>query len=88
MDLTFFLEAILATVNLFSLAAFGVDKMKSMRGGWRIAESRLLLAAFLGPFGALTGMFLFRHKTRKAKFTLVPAFAIFQVVFISYFLFR
>ncbi len=88
MDLTFFLEAILAIVNLFSLAAFGIDKIRSMRGGWRIAESHLLFAAFLGPFGALTGMFLLRHKTRKAKFMLVPAFAVFQVVLIGYFLFR
>ena len=31
---------------------FGVDKLQSKKRGWRIPESRLLLAAFFGPFGA------------------------------------
>lgn len=43
---------LLMIVNTVSLLLFGVDKLRSIRGGWRIPESRLLLAAFLGPFGA------------------------------------
>jgi len=66
---------------------FGVDKLQSKKRGWRIPESRLLLAAFFGPFGAYAGMLLFRHKTRKIKFLLVPIFLIIQVILILHFYF-
>ena len=75
----------LAIVNVFSMIVFGVDKLKSKRGKWRIPESRLLLVALFGPLGAYTGMLLFRHKTRKVKFLLVPIFLIIQVYLIVYF---
>lgn len=76
---------LLVIVNAASLIFFGVDKLRSMRGGWRISESRLLLAASFGPFGAYAGMLLFRHKIRKAKFFLVPIFLFIQLFFIIYF---
>jgi len=66
---------------------FGVDKWQSKRRGWRIPETRLLLVAFFGPFGAYAGMLLFRHKTRKIKFLLVPVFLFIQVILIVYFYF-
>ncbi len=73
-------------VNFVALACFGLDKIWAMSGGGRrIPESRLLLLAFLGPFGALPGMLLFRHKTRKPRFLLVPLFTLFQLVLASYF---
>ena len=75
----------LMIVNVVSLILFGVDKLNSVRGGWRIPELRLLLVAFLGPFGAYAGMLLFRHKTRKAKFLLVPIFLFIQLCLIVYF---
>lgn len=56
--------------------------MWAMSGGMRIPESRLLLLAFLGPFGALPVMLLFRHKTRKPRFLLVPLFVLFQLVLV------
>jgi uncharacterized membrane protein YsdA (DUF1294 family) len=74
-------------VNSLSLAIFGIDKLKSKRGGWRVPESRLLLVAFFGPFGAYAGMLLFRHKTRKMKFLLVPIFLIIQLLLVVYFYF-
>ncbi len=83
----FLLEVILIIVNVASLTAFGVDKLKSKRGGWRIPESQLLLIAFFGPFGAYAGMLLFRHKTRKVKFLLVQLFLLIQVALLVYFLF-
>jgi uncharacterized membrane protein YsdA (DUF1294 family) len=83
----FFLELFLVAVNVAALAVLGIDKLKSKTGGWRIRESRLLLLAFFGPFGAYTGMLLFRHKTRKAKFLLVPIFLLIQVALITYFYF-
>jgi uncharacterized membrane protein YsdA (DUF1294 family) len=75
----------LVIVNVASLIFFGVDKLRSMRGDWRIPESRLLLVAFFGPFGAYAGMLLFRHKIRKAKFLLVPIFLFIQLCLIVYF---
>jgi uncharacterized membrane protein YsdA (DUF1294 family) len=75
----------LVAVNFVSLVFFVVDKLKSKRGGWRIPESRLLLVAFFGPFGAYAGMLLFRHKTRKVKFLLVPVFLFIQVYLMVYF---
>jgi len=61
------LQILLPIANIISLVAFGIDKFSSKRRSYRIPESRLLLIAFFGPFGALTGMLLFRHKTRKIK---------------------
>ncbi|MGD9131553.1 MAG: DUF1294 domain-containing protein [Candidatus Bathyarchaeota archaeon] len=75
----------LVIVNIFSLILFGVDKLKSKSGGWRIPESRLLLVALFAPFGAYAGMLLFRHKTHKVKFLLVPLFLFIHVYLIVHF---
>jgi uncharacterized membrane protein YsdA (DUF1294 family) len=75
----------LMILNLISLTIFGVDKLKSISGGWRIPEQQLLLAALFGPFGAYAGMIIFRHKTRKTKFFLVPIFLFIQLALIAYF---
>ncbi|MCW4046656.1 MAG: DUF1294 domain-containing protein [Candidatus Bathyarchaeota archaeon] len=79
------LQISLAVVNILALAVFGIDKLNSKKGSWRIPESRLLLIAFLGPFGAYAGMLLFRHKTRKIKFLLVPIFLLIQLFLMVYF---
>jgi uncharacterized membrane protein YsdA (DUF1294 family) len=75
----------LIAVNVSSLLIFGFDKFRSVKGGWRVPESRLLFVAFIGPFGAFAGMILFRHKTRKVKFLLIPIFLLAQIFFIEYF---
>ena len=80
-------QIFLVIVNIIALAIFGIDKLNSKKGGWRIPESRLLLIAFFGPFGAYAGMLLFRHKTRKIKFLLVPLFLLIQAFLIVYFYF-
>ena len=60
----------LIAINLIAFAAFGLDKAKARRGQYRIAESTLLLFAFLGgTIGAYAGRSLFRHKTRKQPFS-------------------
>ncbi len=76
---------LLTAVNALSLAIFGMDKLSSMRHGWRVAESRLLLLALLGPFGAFAGMLIFRHKTRRVKFLLVPLFLVIQLYLLVHF---
>ena len=58
--------------NLLVCGLYGFDKSRARRGGKRVSERNLLLAALsLGTVGAWIGMLLFRHKTRKGKF-LVP----------------
>ena len=66
---------ILVFQNLAVFIVYGADKLKAERNKWRISERTLLLLAFFAPFGAIAGMLIFRHKTRKKLFTvLVPLF--------------
>ncbi|MCB1395269.1 MAG: DUF1294 domain-containing protein [Rhodobacter sp.] len=72
--------AYLVIINLHTYRLFREDKARAMTGDWRIPESRLLLAAFLGgtPGGRLA-MVRFRHKTRKQPFRgLMQAIGLFQ----------
>lgn len=70
----------LAGINAITFAAFGIDKAKAIKNQWRIPEKTLLGLAFAGgSVGALLGMYLFRHKTRKARFVAgVPLMMILQ----------
>ncbi len=61
-------------VNVAVLLLFSRDKRLAEKGRWRTSERNLLAAAAFGPLGAMTAMRLFRHKTQKAKFRLVPLF--------------
>ena len=55
----------LVAMNVLGLALMGIDKSKAVNHRWRIPESHLFLAAFLGgSLGAFIGMHLFRHKTK------------------------
>lgn len=48
---------------------WGFDKYRAKMGQWRIPERVLLTLVIIGgAFGALAGMLLFRHKTRKIQF--------------------
>lgn len=62
----------LLVVNIAASALFGIDKWCAVRGCRRISERMLLSLVFVGgSVGALAGMWLFRHKTRKALFLLL-----------------
>lgn len=64
------LATALIALNFLAFAAFGIDKAKAEAGRRRIAESTLLLLAFLGGTpGAYAGRAAFRHKTRKQPFS-------------------
>ena len=73
---------VLVVMSLVAFAAYGLDKRKAARESWRTPERTLLLLAFLGGgFGALIGMRVFHHKTRKPKLQiLVPLFLVLQVL--------
>lgn len=72
----------LIAMNFLAFVAFGIDKWKAETGGWRTAESTLLLLALLGGTpGAYLGRHLFRHKTRKQPFvSQLHATAVLQMI--------
>lgn len=67
-------------LNAGAAAVYYIDKRRARLGRWRISENVLLVSAFFGPFGALAAMKVFRHKTQKRKFLLVPLFAALHLV--------
>lgn len=71
------LTAYLVVVNVAAFALFGMDKARAKRGAWRVPERTLLIVAFAGGgIGALAGMLVFRHKTRKPKFLICVPLAL------------
>lgn len=59
----------LVLINISTMIVFALDKWRARQGMWRVPENTLLgLVLGGGSLGGLAGMFLFRHKTRVAKF--------------------
>ena len=59
----------LLAVNFITFLLYGDDKSRARRHAWRIPEKVLMGAAVIGgSIGALLGMSIFHHKTRKPKF--------------------
>jgi len=69
-------------INLTSLLLFKRDKSLAKKGKRRISEKTLFLSALLGGGpGAVLGMHLFSHKTKKVAFQLgLPLIAIVNVI--------
>ncbi len=67
----------------------GIDKFKAQRGYWRIPEGTLIMITALGGgIGTLVGMYTFRHKTKKLKFTVgIPTILILEIVIIVFIIF-
>jgi uncharacterized membrane protein YsdA (DUF1294 family) len=61
-----------------------IDKRNAENNRWRTPERTLLMWGLIGPFGAYLAMRMFRHKTKKTKFLLVPIFLIVQLVLITF----
>ena len=76
----------LAAVNLAAFALYGIDKYKARRGLWRIPESVLLFAAAAGgSAGALLGMYVFHHKTKKPRFFIgVPVMLLLHLMLLHF----
>lgn len=77
-------------INLIGLLIMYIDKKKAKYGKWRISEKTLLIVALLGgSIGTIIGMYWFRHKTQKIKFTLgFPTILISEIIIITYFLIK
>ena len=72
--------------NIIVFFTYGIDKLKAIRGSWRISEKALIMMAiFMGGVGAYLGMEIFRHKTKTTKFRiLVPISIVLNVAIIIY----
>ena len=77
----------LLIINLITFLAMWLDKRKAKKGKWRISEPSLFGMAILGgSIGGIIGMYTFRHKTKKKRFTIgFPAILIIEILL--YFLF-
>ena len=75
------LAVIPVVTNLLSFALYGIDKRRARLGAWRISERTLIVAALFGTVGALLGMSIFRHKTKKPKFSVgVPFIMVAKII--------
>lgn len=73
-------------INIIGFFAMLIDKQKAKRGSWRIPEKTLFTITLLGGgIGAIAGMYLFRHKTKKLYFTIgFPVILISETALIVY----
>ena len=78
--------AYLFIINLIGFLAMGLDKYKAKKGAWRTPEGTLMsICLFGGGIGTILGMYVFRHKTKKMKFTIgMPTILISEIALIIY----
>lgn len=64
-------------INIITLLVWGFDKLRAKLQHWRIPENALFALIILGGgIGALLGMTVFRHKTRKLKFKIISVVSV------------
>lgn len=76
----------LLIINVLGFFAMGFDKWKAKRGRWRIPEDSLFMFTILGGgIGTIAGIYIFRHKTKKLKFTIgMPLILILEILLFIY----
>lgn len=79
----------LIAVNIFGFLIMGIDKFKAKKGYWRTPEKTLFVVTLIGGgIGTVAGMYTFRHKTKKVKFTIgLPTILISEICLVVYFIF-
>lgn len=75
---------------IWNFAAFylvGSDKRRAQRNHWRIRERTFFgMAILFGAAGVLSGMYLFRHKTRHMTFVIgMPLLLLLNLFFLYIF---
>lgn len=78
----------LLIINVIGFLVMGIDKKRAKMMEWRIPEKTFfLITLFGGGIGTITGMYTFRHKTRKKYFTIgLPTILIIEVICVIYFI--
>lgn len=79
----------LLIINLIGFYMMWSDKRKAKKGKWRIPEqSFFIVTALGGGIGTIAGMYKFRHKTQKLKFTIgLPTLVILEIILVLYLIF-
>ena len=77
-----FLISYFFLMNIVTFVTFWIDKNLAQNNKSRVSESTLVLMSALGgAAGGLAAMYLFRHKTRHAKFFLgLPAMLLIHMI--------
>lgn len=81
-----FLIAYIIFINIVGFCLMGLDKRRAVQRRWRIPERTLFATALLfGSIGVLTGIYVFRHKTRHLTFTIgIPAILVVQLLLVAF----
>ena len=76
----------LVMINIIGFFMMWSDKRKAKKRKWRIPEQTLFIVTALGGgIGTIAGMYTFRHKTQKLKFTIgLPAVVILEIILVIY----
>ena len=76
----------LSVINLTGFLMMWSDKRRAKWGKWRIPEQTLFIVTALGGgIGTIAGMYTFRHKTKKLKFTVgLPILMILEIALVIY----
>ena len=77
-------------INLIGFFIMWLDKRKAKKGAWRIPEKTLfIITALGGGIGTITGMYTFRHKTKKIQFVIgFPLITILEIISIIWFMIK
>ena len=80
----YLLPLYLILMNAAGLIIMFADKQFARKKKWRIPEATLLAVSLLGgSIGSLLGMYLFRHKTKHAKFYIgLPVILAIQIILV------
>ena len=74
----------LIVINLIGFYMMWSDKRRAKWGKWRIPEQTLFIVTALGGgIGTIAGMYTFRHKTKKLRFSVgFPVILVLQIILI------
>ena len=80
----------LLIINIIGFYMMWSDKRRAKWGKWRIPEQTLFVVTALGGgIGTIAGMYTFRHKTKKWKFTIgLPVILIIEIILVIIFMIK
>lgn len=71
-------------INILTFLLYGLDKYLAKNKRYRISEYSLLVVSFFGgSIGAILGMKVFRHKTKKISFWILNIIFLIAWIYIS-----